>query len=447
MSVVLGARAAVVGPALVAGPRARAASGRAALGALALVIVVILAVVIVAEAATRRSVVVPAGFHAGMPGWMQGPFGGLTSSYLTPSALALMLLGSTAAYLIALACAPAIRESWAIGAIVAAHLVFLLGPPLLSADVFGYLDFARMGALHHLNPYTHATGSVKADAVHPYVRWHHLTTPYGPLFTLASYALAHLTVAHAYWALKGIAAASSLGLVALVRRCALRRDRPVVPAILLVGLNPLVLTYAVAGAHNDLLVMAVAMTGVVVILRERPNRGAAILVAAAGIKASAGLLAPFALAAGRPGKAPLVGVLAAVAAVAVVGAIAFGGAAINIVGVIDAQQGMTSSASVPRQLGILFGFGGLTAGFRIVAAAALAAVVATMLVRTHRGGDWLDAAGWSTLALLLATAWLLPWYVVWLLPLAAIARSVRLRFAAAGLTAYIVAVHSVNVLS
>src|SRR2546422_963892 len=39
---------------------------------------------------------------------------------------------------------------------------------------------------------------------------------------------------------------------------------------------------------------------------------------------------------------------------------------------------------------------------------------------------WIGAAGWSTLALLVASAWLVPWYAVWLVPLAALSESRRL---------------------
>ena len=51
------------------------------------------------------------------------------------------------------------------GTIIAAHLVLLLGPPLISQDVFGYLDFARLGALHGLDPYTHVAAQAPTDAV------------------------------------------------------------------------------------------------------------------------------------------------------------------------------------------------------------------------------------------------------------------------------------------
>ena len=45
-------------------------------------------------------------------------------------------------------------------------------------------------------------------------------------------------------------------------------------------------------------------------------------------------------------------------------------------------------------------------------------LLAYLLARTWRGGDWLRAAGWAGAGLLLATAWLLPWYLIWPLPLA-----------------------------
>jgi hypothetical protein len=48
-------------------------------------------------------------------------------------------------------------------------------------------------------------------------------------------------------------------------------------------------------------------------------------------------------------------------------------------------------------------------------------------VLVGRRRDWLTGAGWATLALLCSLAWLVPWYVVWLLPLAALGTSIRLR--------------------
>jgi hypothetical protein len=73
---------------------------------------------------------------------------------------------------------------------------------------------------------------------------------------------------------------------------------------------------------------------------------------------------------------------------------------------------------------------------RLAAALLFAAAIAYLLLWTWHGGDWLRATAWATLALLLATAWLLPWYLIWLLPLAAISRDRPLQLLTLALTAY-----------
>ena len=49
--------------------------------------------------------------------------------------------------------------------------------------------------------------------------------------------------------------------------------------------------------------------------------------------------------------------------------------------------------------------------------------------------DWLRAAAWASFALLLATAWLLPWYLIWTLPLTALSRDRPLQLLTLALTA------------
>ena len=68
-------------------------------------------------------------------------------------------------------------------AILVAHAILLLGPPLLSQDVFGYTAFARLGALHGLDPYTHVAAQASGDEVFAFVGWPYQHSPYGPLFT------------------------------------------------------------------------------------------------------------------------------------------------------------------------------------------------------------------------------------------------------------------------
>ena len=269
---------------------------------------------------------------------------------------------------------------------------------------------------------------------------HRITSPYGPLWTLVSDAAVPCGVQAGLWTLKALAALSSLGIVALVWRGVRRMGRDPVGPALLVGLNPLVVLYAVGGGHNDLLMMLLAVGGIVLLVEPalpRPALGGAALAAAAAVKASAGLLVPFALVGERGDRRwrALAGMVAVAAVVLLAALLAFGIDALNLVDVLGTEQQRRALNSVPRAASRLFGARGLDQGVRVAFAVAFPVVALGLLVRVRRGADWVTAAGWATLALLLSTAWLLPWYGVWLMPLAALSSDRRLRVAAVAFTA------------
>ena len=215
-----------------------------------------------------------------------------------------VLLAMLAMWLLVLVGGHAVRGGVVIGSVVALNLIFLLCPPLALTDLFNYVGYARLDVVHHLNPYVQVPFAQRGDPVYAYSNWHHLRSPYGPLFTLIMLPVARLPLAVAYWTYKVIATAASLGLLAAVWGCARRLGRPPAAAVAFVGLNPLVLVYALGGKHNDVLMMACVMGGGLLILGGREARGGAALAAAVAIKASAGLLAPaVALAARRSGRA------------------------------------------------------------------------------------------------------------------------------------------------
>lgn len=400
-----------------------------------------------AASSQRRVWFVPATESNSFPGWLAGPLRRL-DVVLSPSRGALLLVAMLACYLVVLACARGgVPVRLGIATVVAAHAVFLLAPPLFSADVFGYVDYARLGVLHGLDPYIHGAADAARDPVVPFVRWHDIPTPYGPLFTLGSYPLAWLSVPAALWACKALAATLSLACCALVWRIARRRDMTPLPAVLFVGLNPLLLAYGVGGAHNDFLLLALMLGAVLLALEERAVPAGVLGVLGVGVKASAGLLLPFLLLAHpatprRPRwpRRVLVGMLAGAAALLALAVAAFGHEALRFVAQIREQQQFVASESVPGRLSSLLGYDTLPGWLRLLFGLAFAASLVALLWATWRGRiDWLTAAGWATLALLLSTAWLVPWYVVWLLPLAAVARDPRLRGATLLFCVYVVA--------
>jgi len=391
-----------------------------------------------AAAAGRRLYFFVPAARASFPGWLRGPLSGL-GLQLGARAGAALLAALFACYLVALACAERIPARLAIGAIIALHVVVLLAPPLFSADVFSYIDYARLGAIHGLSPYAHGAADAPGDAVAPFVGWHEVASPYGPLFTVGSYALAHLSVGVTLWIYKAVAALAGLGCVALVWRLAVRTGQEPRRAAMLVGLNPLFAVYGVGGAHNDLLMELLVLGAIACALREHQRAAGAQLALAALTKASAGLVLPFMLAgAPRPRRA-LAGALGATVVAGLAGLAVLGGHPFEFVPQLFAQQRLVAHFSVPNQLGVLLGHGGLTPSIRLVCTAGFALALAWLLWRTRRGADWIAGAGWATLAALLTSAWLTPWYVVWLLPLAAIAPSRRLRLATLAFCAYLLA--------
>jgi len=342
-----------------------------------------------------------------------------------------------AAYLGVLAAAPALGGRVVWGTILVLVAAFAVAPVLLSHDVYSYVDYARLGVVHDLDPYVHPPDAVPTDPAFAEVAWTESTSAYGPLFTLATYPLAWLGVGVAVAVLKAVAALSVLGLAALAARLAAWRGAEPLRAAAFVALNPLVLVHVVGGAHNDGLTMLLAMLGVAAILSAREAAGGAALVAAVATKASAAFVVPFALLAtvrDRSWPKLLAGAALATALVVASAYLAFGWDWLGGFGLAGENQSRTSHMSVPITFARIAGLD--PDPVRAAAALLYAALVAWLLVWTWRRGDWVRAAAWAALGLLLATSWLLPWYLIWLLPLAAISRDRPLQLLALALTAY-----------
>ncbi len=445
-----------------------------ALGVGALVAILGCALVVVLAAADRPSILAATTTPHFFPHWMAGPLGGLWPS-LTRSTKALRYLFSGAimlmyvSYLVGLRYVPRLSPAWAIGAVIGVHLIMFSAPPLALTDVFNYVNYGRMEIVHHLNPYTTVPVlEPHSDPSYSLSNWHQLLSPYGPVFTLITFAVVPLGVAASFWTLKGLLMLTSLGIVFLVWRAARLLGRDPVAAIVLVGLNPIVLIWGLGGDHNDFLMMFFVVLGFYLLLGagtmpgavrggtrragadpdgsqpagediEKPEAalwspallgaGAAFVVAVA-IKASAGILLPVVLAALLPRRRDLMQVVLGIA----VGAVVLGVCSVAAFGPhfpdLATQGRLVTMVSMPNLLGLALGLGGETEALRVVLSGVLLACVAACSVLAWRRRESLTWAGWASIALLITLAWVLPWYVLWVLPLAALSTSTRLRTAA-----------------
>jgi hypothetical protein len=456
---------------------ALAGSREAAIGVSVLVVIVLCSLLLVVAAADRPSLL-SATTHTGFfPHWMAGPLGGLVGG-LTRSSTKLKYLFTGAlvamyvSYLVGLKYVPLLRARWAIGAVLAVHASFFLAPPLALTDVFNYVNYGRMEVVHHLNPYTTIPIlEPHGDPSYYLSNWHQLLSPYGPLFTLMTFALVPLGVAASFWAIKAILGAVSLATILLVWKCARLLGRDPVAAIVLVGLNPIVLVWGLGGDHNDFLMVFCIVLGFYLLLRSgawvagdqqatdqaaegggkrerllgwlwplaplQIGAGMAFVTAAA-IKASGAVLIPVVLAALL--RAPrrvvqvLIGMLFAGAVVAAASLIAFG----LHVPDLSTQSRLVTNVSVPNLLGLALGNGGETETLRALLSGVLALSVLLCCVLAWRRRDAVTASGWVTIALLVTLGWVLPWYVLWVLPLAALSTSRRLRTTALVLGIYFI---------
>ena len=414
--------------------RAVEVAGAAALGGA----VASAAVLAAGAAGARQRYFVPSSRNA-FPDWLAGPLHPLGVA-LEPRTGALLLLALLGCWLAVVATARTLPARLVWGAVIAAHVALLLAPPLFSADLFGYVGYARLFAVHGIDPYLHGASAAPLDPVRPFVGWHGIATPYGPLFTVASTPLAAVSVPVALWACKLLAAAGSLLCVWLVARLARARGADVATAVAFFGLNPLLLAYEVGGGHNDTLPVALVLVALLLAAERRPAGAGASAALAAGVKASSALALPFVLLAAPRRWRALVGAAAGIALTAAVGLAAFGTSTLAVGRQLRQQQQFVAHNSVPRRVAELLGFDHLPDGLRLAAGALFAVAVALLLLAVWRRRlDALAGLGWATLALLLASAWMVPWYAVWLLPLAAVARSPALAAATVLLCAWLLA--------
>jgi hypothetical protein len=242
------------------------------------------------------------------PGWtpvhgfaptIGAAYGGLPRLALTVkqvvTASAVLQVGMWGAFLAALRIAAGLRDGAASatafrliaigGAAIAAALI--LTPPTLSPDLYHYALFGRMIITRGLNPYVTPGSAVADDPLFALASWPDFATHYGPVFTGLSVIAAWLGGGHAIGtavAFKTLAAAGGALTAGCAAALARRDGRDGLLPLALVAWNPLALVESAGSGHNELIMMGLALLGVLVARRGRPNAGFALLVASAHVK-------------------------------------------------------------------------------------------------------------------------------------------------------------------
>lgn len=322
-------------------------------------------------------------------------------------------------------------------------LALFLTYPITAVDVFDYIGEIRVLTAHGANPLITPLSDFPGDRFLPYVAWPFVPSRYGPIWLLLSVAttlvsgddlLRNLV---AFKALQiGFLALDLLVLYAILKP---RGHSAAALGLFFLAWNPLVQLDVAGNAHNDLIMMFFVLLAVYALLRDRSSFVLPALALGALVKFIPALFMPLAFVflavrAGRNAKAW--GVLLASSLAAGVLIVAFYypfWEGPDSLGFLRFSDSFTASLPNLLRLATEPSLGASSANVAKGAGYALFGVAYLLTFRLARRGpsDLLRAFYWTTLALILfATIWFQSWYVLWLLPFAAVLPDAGLRWGA-----------------
>ena len=328
---------------------------------------------------------------------------------------------------------------------VVSLLVTLFLPLLYSRDVYIYAMYGRILAVHHANPYLVPPDSFPSDPFYVLVGkdWQHTTPVYGPVFVLIAAGVAStlhsvLSVVMAFRLLSALAGLLTVIVVAgIARRICPERAAA---AVVFIGMNPVVLYSTVAGGHNDTLVSLGIVTSLALILARRNMLATALLTLTLLIKIVVFVLLIiwiFADVAERPPGDRLRRLLRHVVVMLVVAVpvlalfLRGGNPTLGQIGLLK-DIGATPAnwiREIAQGVGRLVSPAGgevMSGLVRVMALALLAVAVCAIAWsigrRAASGGVCAGALGaawaWALVPFELLSLVFLPWYLVWVLPIA-----------------------------
>jgi alpha-1,6-mannosyltransferase len=299
---------------------------------------------------------------------------------------------------------------------VAIQLAPLGAPLLISSDAWTYWDYGRIAVVHDANPYDQVPRDFADDPAFPHIggAWRDSTSVYGPLFTLASEpvaAAAGSSADAAAWLFKSLAALATLGTVALSAFLARRRAF----AAAFVGWNPLLALHLAGGGHNDAWMALLVMGALALSARGRREWAGVSWAAAIFLKWVAAVFLPLHLleARARGRRLAWLGFTAAAVAIAAAATARYGLHWPEAFGPLARNANKETQFALPHRLNEL----GVPHGLSLALFAAAFVLAYLWLARQACHGR--ARLGLTAGLLLCCSPYLVPWYVVWAVPLAA----------------------------
>ncbi len=338
-----------------------------------------------------------------------------------------------AAYRIALRHGPA-----NLGIVVFFSLVFaatlVMVYPIGAADVFDYIAEARVLSVYHANPFVQVPAGFPADPFVVYAAWPLAPAAYGPLWTGLSAGVTLLAgngLLTNIFAFKLLAVIFYLACIWVIHGILARTAaRQVLAGTLFFAWNPLVVFEVSANAHNDIVMVFFLLLAIVLLQQDRKKLSVAALAFSYLIKYITILLLPLFLASAAKRIHGLKSRLAFLVLSMLISALLSGALYLPFWSGTDplslSRRQEMFTVSLPTValtiLGPLVGEHEAQLVISRLALVLLGAFVAYQTWRTSREPWSVTRISFEVLFFFLAFAclWFQPWYLMWLVALAAL---------------------------
>ncbi|HEY7833109.1 MAG TPA: hypothetical protein VIG30_06035 [Ktedonobacterales bacterium] len=169
------------------------------------------------------------------------------------------------------------RRHLALALVAAAVLggTLILLPTLPSNDIYSYIIYGRIAALHHANPLVAVPADFPSDPFRTFVYWRSVRSIYGPVWLMVSSGITGLAEALGgslatyvlLFKLLGLAC-HLLNMLLIWGILSVIAPRRRLVGTLLYGWNPLALLEFCSSAHNDALMLTFLLAGVLLLVRR-----------------------------------------------------------------------------------------------------------------------------------------------------------------------------------
>lgn len=186
------------------------------------------------------------------------------------------------------------KQFWQL--LIPISLILLFSYNAFSYDLFNYMFDVRIFTLYHQNPYFHRALDFPQDPWINFMRWTHRTSPYGPVWLGLTIPLSFLGFQFflpTLFLFKGLMVGGFLGTVYFIGKILGKIN----PSKRLFGmsvfaLNPLVIIESLVSAHNDIVMIFLAVLAIYLLLDKKYFRAFLLLFLSIGIKFATIFLLP-----------------------------------------------------------------------------------------------------------------------------------------------------------